>query len=358
MKIIYVCERPYNTYRTLLHAANSDNEMDLVLTNNIEGMEAMCDELRKSGLFGKVYFFNELKHKTFFHPLKMKNNFSIRKFADIKRVAVLAFRLIGGFVDYIKSQRKARHIKLPDGLDFDKYDEIHITDCNSIMNFYLYYKKYDNLIYVEHAKNALSETYPNITYLISLLTKLRLVYGIRGSYRRIRAIEVNKTEGLHPDTKNKEIREIPLESLVDALSTEQKNFIYQIYAKSFKFDFPSDSIIDLFLTTSNLGPVELNMFVHVCKEVIKNHMYDADYIVIKPHPNDRVDYSELSDIYSNVVLLPSSFSAEMFLLSSTLKVRNFIVYESSSTGAFIPAEKCVLIDAEFIDKCRESFPTT
>ena len=354
MKIVYVCERSYNLYRTLLKAVNSSDEIDLVITDNVKGMELMYDELRNSGLFNNVYYFNDLTHKTFVHPLKEEATFSIKRFSDIFSVLKSFFLIIIAFFEYLKSQKKAKYITLPEGLNFDKYDEIYITDCTSILNFYLYHKEYKNLIYVEHAKDALRGKYPAITNILGVFVKLRLIYGIRGSCRHIKAIEVNENRGLVSETKNKKIREVPLSSLLTDVTFEQGEFIYQIYAKSYGLNFPRNSTVDMFLTTPIRAETRERVHVHVCKEVIREYMSDSEYIIIKPHPFDKTDYSEILEIYPNVVITPSCFSAEVFALSSSLRIRKLINIDSSAVDAFNSVDEVVTVGYEFVEKCRET----
>jgi hypothetical protein len=333
-----------------LKAVNSDDEIDLVITENVKGMELMCDELRGSGLFNNVFFFDALKHKTFSHFFNWDNPFSVKSFADFIKVIVSVFYMIGGLFDYFVSQRRARKITLPEGLDFDVYDEIHITDCTSILNFYLYGKKYDNIVYVEHSKDGLQGQPPILANFLYVLVKLRLVYGIRGSCRYISAIEVNENYDLTWETKNKVIREIPIASLLDKVSLENREFIYQIYAKSYNFNFPSDSIIDVYLTTFLVD--ELETSVPLCKEVVRQHMSDADYIVIKPHPSGKADYSDIPKLYPNAVVLPSSFSAEVFALSSTLRIRKLINIDTSIIEVFRSVEEVLTLGHEFVERVR------
>ena len=354
MKIVYICERPYNLFRTLLKAVNSDDEMDIVISNNIRSMDLIVDELSSCGLFNNVFYFNDLRHKQFSHPLKTYKSKSTNKLKSIKRAIVSAFHVVVGFFDYLKSQRKAKHIKLPKGLDFEDYDEIHITDCTSILNFYLYHKKYENLVYVEHAKDALSGNYAKITDFLQIFVKLRIIYGIRGSCRYIKAIEVNKNENLISDTKNKEIREVPLHSLLQNLSIEQKEFIYQLYAKSYNLNFPNNSIIDVFLTTQIDGESDSRVYVYLCNEVIAQFMADSDYIILKPHPNDNTDYSCILEKYPDVVLVPSCFSAEVFSFSSSLKIRKLINIDTSATSVFNSVEEVITLGPEFAEKCRNA----
>ena len=348
MRVIYICERPYNLFRTLLKAVNSNDEMDIMITDNVKGMELMCDELRHCGLFKNVFFFNELKHKTFDYPLRSHNTFGVKSFADFRYVISCIFSIIKGFFNYLRSQRQAKHIKLPHGLDFTKYDEIHLTDCTSIINFYLYHKKFTNLIYVEHGKDALSGHYPRVTDYLTVFVKLRIIYGVRGSCRYIKAIEVNKNENLIKDTRGKEIREIPLDDLIDVLSSEQKDFIYRIYAKSYNFDFSGNSVIDVFLTTSTIWDVPIDLFIPLCRDMIEQHMLDADYIIIKPHPSDSTDYSEIPKLYPNVVLVPASFSAEIFTFNSSLKIRKLINIISTATNMFKSVDEVITLDRDFI----------
>jgi hypothetical protein len=350
MRIVYICERPYNLYRTLLKAVNSDDEMDLVISNNIIGMELMCEELRKSGLFRNVFYFNDLKHKTFSHTINEQAPFAVKSFADFKRVSVSVFYMIAGLFDYFASQRRSRKITLPDGLDFDVYDEIHITDCTSMLNFYVYRKKYNNIVYVEHSKNGIKGTPSILGHFLYVLVKLRLIYGIRGSCRYISAVEVNDGVGLTWEAKGKEIREVPIAKLLDDASLDKREFIYQIYAKSYSLDFPKDSVIDVFLTTYLID--ELETSVRLCEEVVRQHMSDAEHIVIKPHPSAKADYSGIPSIFPNAVVLPSSFSAEVFALSSSLRIRKLINIDTSSLDAFKSVEEILTLGHDFVESVR------
>ena len=332
MKILYVCEKPYNLYRTLAKAVNSNDEQDILLTETTKGMEFMFEELKKSKLFGNVYFFDGYRHSIFHPNVKGIDQFTVERISDIKDHIITFFRMFIAFFDYLKSQRKAKKITLPEGLDIEVYDEIHITDCTSTINFFLYHRKQKNLVYVEHGKNALSGNYFKILDLLIILTKLRIIHGIRGSNRYIKAIEVSDKSNLISDTKGKEIRELSIDKLIGDLSLEQGESIYQLYAKTYNFNFPAESTIDMFMTTRISGELRDEIHVALCEEVIGDFMPDADIIVIKPHPADITDYTPITLKDKRCVIIPPYVSAEVFTLSTSLKIRKLINIDSSAVN--------------------------
>jgi len=348
MKILYVCERPYNLYRTLLKAVNSDEKQDILITETTEGMGTMYNELKNSNLFNNVFYYNEYRHNEFTYILKTRNTLAVKKVSDIKYVFFAIFYMIRGFFDYLTSQRKAKKITLPEGLDIETYDEIHITDSTTIINFYLYHRKSKNLIYVEHAKNSLSGEYTKLLNVLVILAKLRIIHGIRGSNRYIKAIEVNENKNLTSDTKGKEIREVPFDNLVSDLTTQQGEFIYQLYAKSYKFDFQETSVVDMFLTTTINGENRKGVHFALCEEVIAEFMSDADSIIIKPHPKDMEDYTSLIEKDKRCIIIPSCVSAEIFTQSTSLKIRKLIHIDSSSADCFKSTKEIITLGYDYI----------
>jgi len=349
MKIIYICERPYNLLRALLKAVNSTEKPDILITENIKGMEVMCDELKSSKLFNNVYFYDGYRHNTFSHNLKIKKTLAIRKLSDVKYVFSAIYHIIKGFFDYLKSQRISKKITLPEGLILEDYDEIHMTDCTSAVNFYLYHKKYNNLIFVEHGKNALSGEYTKLLDFLKILVKLRIIHGIRGSNRHIKAIEVSENENLTKDTKGKEIREIPFDKLVDDLSAEQGEFIYQLYAKSYKFIFPEASIVDIFLTTTIDGENSKEVHLSLCEVVISDFMSDADVIVIKPHPIDITDYTPITLKDKRCVIMEPCVPAEIFTLSTSVKINTMVHIDSSAEGCYKNINKKITLGYGYLE---------
>jgi len=351
VKILYVCERPYNLFRTLLKAVKcfDDNDKpDILITNYTKGMCDMCNELINSKMFDNVYYFDGYKFKTFIRSIKGMNRFAVEKISDIKDHIISFFYLIGGFFNYIKAQQMAKKITLPEGLDLDKYDEISINDLTSTINFYLYRRKNKNLIYVEHGKNALSGKYLKVLNLHKILTKLRIIPGIRGSNQYVKAIEVSKNKNLISDTKGKEIRELSIDKLVNDLTTEQGEFIYQLYAKSYNFNFPETSIIDMFMTTPIDGETSDNIYISVCEEVIKEFMSGSDIILIKPHPDDRTNYTPIINKNKRCTIIPPYISAEIFTLSTSIKIRKLINIDSSASGYFKSVDEDITLGYKYL----------
>jgi hypothetical protein len=115
-------------------------------------------------------------------------------------------------------------------------------------------------------------------------------------------------------------------------------------------DFPSDSIIDVYLASYFAD--ELKLALPLCNEVIRLHMSDAEHIIIKPHPSSTADYSVIPRSYPNAVVLSSCFSAEIFGLSEALKIRKLIHFGTSAIESFQSVEEIIELGEEFVDECR------
>ena len=60
MQKLFICERPYMLYKTIVKALlNEEDEMDVVLSNHMQGMEKMKEPLENSHLFHRVFFFDD-----------------------------------------------------------------------------------------------------------------------------------------------------------------------------------------------------------------------------------------------------------------------------------------------------------
>lgn len=87
MKILYVCEYPYVLYKVLIKAAlNKEDIMDIIITNRIEEMLNIVENIKKSRLFRNVYIFDlkSLKLKYDMQLYKRQKNVIKQRIYELK----------------------------------------------------------------------------------------------------------------------------------------------------------------------------------------------------------------------------------------------------------------------------------
>jgi len=336
-----------------MRAINSKDEMDIVLVEDIDGMGIMYNELAKCGLFNNVYFFDDVYYRLFNSYIGFSKFYNIKNNSKyIKNIVWHVFVMFKKLFEYIKLQHKSKKINLPEKINLYKYDEIYINDCTSTLNFYLYNKKFKNLIHVEHAQKIM-EPMTIIIILLKLLEKLHITYGLRGTCRFIKALEVSDKNNINPYVnKRKEIRIMSNEELLNNLLIKQREYIYKLYAKAYKFDFLDNLNINVYLT-SNLDEIYNNkknqnaICLSLCENIINEFKDNVDLFIIKPHPRDLTDYS---NIHENVLIIPSCVSAEVFALNKSLKINKLICINTSSSNAFLSVKEKRILGIEYVKK--------
>jgi len=350
MRRLFICERPYPLYRTLLRAIDSDDQIDIVLGNQVDGMEQMYNELVESEIFGNVYFFDDATYKEFVKLTIMEHQQKPQNmFLKLKK---LYLPMIRKFFSYLKLQQKAKYIKFPENLDFDSYDDIYVNDCTSSLNFYLYHKKKE-VICVEHARNVFiifntSEVFSNV---LEFLDRLHISYALRGACRYNKAVEVSEnSKDIYKPLQKKKIIELPLEDLVGKLSDTQKERIFELYRKAYGIPGVESKVVDVVITqplTVDGYVKNMEKQIEVYQKIIDSYSQDSDLILVKPHPRDFADYAKLN---GNIKIVHPCVSSEILAISQSLKIRNAITISSTSVGAFSSAENTVVLTKDYCKK--------
>ncbi len=55
MKKLFICEKPYPLYRTLIRAIKSEDTLDIVISNHVDRMENIIGPIKESRLFHQVF---------------------------------------------------------------------------------------------------------------------------------------------------------------------------------------------------------------------------------------------------------------------------------------------------------------
>lgn len=339
MKRLFICDRQYSLYRTLIKCVNdTDNWNDLLITNVVSGTEKLYPILQKESIFKNVFFYDD----------DLIRKFSKNKGAGLsecRRPLKAARLVVNQLKEYCRHQKESKYIRLPEGLDIKQYEEIYVNDGFSTLVFYLRSQK-KSFICVEHAKNAFQPMLPSWIQTLSnrmmpILDKLGIAYAPRGTSKWVEAIEVNQNCNLRPEVRKKEIREVNIDKLLEAMNDEDKNRIFDIYCKAYGLTLDCSKPVHIILTCPlfNDGVVHSEKDqVEAYKNLIERMIGTYDNVWIKPHPRDTVDYQVY---FPGVPEIDRGISAEILNLSSSLKIAGVYGFITSSMDAFTTAERKV-----------------
>jgi hypothetical protein len=242
-------------------------------------------------------------------------------------------------------------MKLPDELDLKAYDEILANDGVSTINFRLNFQKIPYVV-SEHARGNFKNIVPLhivAVYLTMILDCLNIIVAYSGMSKYVKALEVDRNEKLACYTKHKPIRECRINNLEKALTDEQRNQIYQIYAKAFDLPLYFDREVNLLLT----GPLAHDKAVeseedqiNCYKDAVAQNCDDTMPLLVKPHPRDTVDYSK---VFPDAIVVDKIVSSEVLSLSNSLKINKVVTIYSTSISSFRNAKQLIMLGGEFLD---------
>lgn len=342
MKQLILCERPFMLYKALLKAFNSHDTIDIVLSDHMPGMEKIYTPLTESGIFNKVFYFDDDLYQEYIKDESLSDYVS---FPNILWAWPVKLK------KYFKYQKSARTKKMPIGLDFNDYDEILANDGVSTLNFKLNFEKIPYVV-SEHGRGNFRIKIPIhilAVYLTIILDRLNIIVAYSGSSKYVKAVEVDRNKDLVCYIKRKEIRECRISQLEDNLSGEEKNRIYQIYAQAFDLPLAFTGEVNLLLT----GPLAHDKAVASEQDQLKCY-HDAVYqncdmkkpLLIKPHPRDTVDYHS---IFPDAIIINRLISSEVLSFCESLKIDKAVTIYSTSISSFRNAKELVILDSDFLN---------
>ena len=331
MKKLFICEKPYPLYRTLIRAIKSEDTLDIVISNHVDGMENIIEPIKESKLFHQVFFYDDKNY------LKFYQYGTAREYSKFPKGIFISIRKL---MKYIELQKKAKNICLPEGLEIDSYDEIYVNDASSSIMLYLFHQKKE-VIWVEHARNIyqikIDLPFRVGFQIMKYLEKLHILYALHGVSKYVKAIEVTENKNLISLIKKKEIRELDILKVLEKRTEEEKDVIFQIYCKAYQVEIPENKKVGMLLTTNlyedNLVKTKEEQR-QVFQEIIEQEMKELDYVIVKPHPRDTMNYEGIS---KRAVVVPGVFSAEIFNLSKKLYFEKVFAIRSTSIHAFSKA---------------------
>lgn len=279
---IYICLTYYHTLITVVKAILSGEKYDLYLANNIPNYEDLRERLESSNLFNCIYEYKEADIDMEMAPILAKTsdrwkNYAIRYFlpaiyekyatVDLQQYAdIYLYHDISQVGKYLIIKKFKFHL-LEDALDYFKY-------------FDQYYKVSPKVYKPGKVKYWLKCNLP-----IGLLKW--------GTAPDIIDIEVNDIDGIK--IRKDKVFQVPRKELFGALSEEQKRYVYQIFASGKNIDANQGRAVLLCtqpLYTAHFVDTEEEQ-LRVFESVVKEYREKGYYVVLKPHPRDLLDYSEI-----------------------------------------------------------------
>lgn len=343
MKQLVLCERPFMLYKAILLAMNNKGDViDIVLSNHMPGLEKMYHPLLESKIFNRVYYFDDYLYQDY---IKKE---SIIDYVRFPKILWTWPRKLGR---YLKYQKKACKLELPKGLDLYGYDEILANDGVSAFNLILFRKKIGHIV-SEHGRGNFRNKVPLhivAVYLSMFLDKWNIVAAYSGMSKYVTELEVDRNEDLACYTKRKKIRECRMNDLEQALTPDEAERVYQLYALAYGLPEVYTEEADLLLT----GPLAHDRVVeseqdqiNCYKDAVALNSTGGRKLIIKPHPRDPMDYRK---IFPDALIVDPIVSSEVLSLSNTLCIDKVITVYSTSVSSFKKVNQIVVLGGQFLD---------
>lgn len=343
MKKLIICERPFMLYKALLlQLNNEDQDIDVVLSNHMPGLEKMYAPLKNEHIFSDVFYFADDLYQEYIKDDKM---------SDFVEFPNILFSWPKKFIKYKSYQKKAIELPLPDGLDLKKYDEIIAIDGVSTINFHL---NHDKIPYVvsEHGRGNFRNKVPLhilAVYISIILDRLNLAVAYSGMSKYVKAVEVDSKENLVGYIKKKPIRECRISDLENSLSKEKKDRLYRIYAEAFNMPKEYKEEVNLLLT----GPLAVDKIlasendqINCYKDAVETNCGRDELLIVKPHPRDTVCYDK---VFPDAIIIDKVVTSEILSFCENLRINKVITIYSTSLASFRNAKDVVMLGDSFLN---------
>ena len=343
MKQLILCERPFMLYKAILKALTQNDTIDIVLSNHMPGLEKMYQPLVESGFFAHVYYFDDVPYQDYIRDEQL---------ADYVKFPNILWAWPKKLARYFKYQKLARKASVPEGLDLHSYDEILANDGVSTMNFKLNFEKIPYVV-SEHGRGNFKNKYPLhilAVYISIVLDYFNIIVAYSASSKYVKEVEVDRNEDLVCYIKNrKKVRECRVNDFEAALTEEEKDKIYGLYAKAYDLPEKYDEEVNLLLTgpLANYGVLNsVEDQLQCYTDAVNQYCDTSKRLIIKPHPRDDVDYTEC---FPNAVIINPIVSSEVLSFCSTLKIDKVITIYSTSVSSFRRARDMIVLGDSFLD---------
>ena len=341
---IYVCHTYYHVYiaalKELAQQKKTPDKASLILSTMSNDFGSLAERAEKSGLFEKVYLYDE-KKDDFFPELKKYHT-------DHGNILVnMLYRIL-----YTKKLGKLQEPFIP--VDFHQYRDIYVFCDSDPIGYYLSYKK----IYyhaVEDGLNCIS-SYDTARYsnrghfaLKAWMAAHNLIFIENGYSKYCLDMEVNDISILpYPLKKN---IEKPRTELTDSLTGKDKQVLVALFMENWNEikeqinSFPAGTPKMLLLSEPLCSlPVREQIFKDIVATYGKNHV-----VLIKPHPRDELDYKK---IFPEHIVIEGKFPMEILNFLPGIYFDR-VVSVFTMTDAIQFAGETIYLGEDFMDKYED-----
>lgn len=287
---IYAVSTYYHTYIACVKQLVYRENADILVTGYIPESGLLAQRLRESGLFGAVYCVDNPREYVPANRVDMVLHLHKRNAQMIEPFLPVDFRdyeTVNIFHDdtwvahYLKD-RRIRYRLIEDGLDSLK----HIMDTS--------------FAYMARQKGAVS----------LIKRRLGIGYVFNGCDPLTTQVEVNDKNGvIVARCAEKKLVEAPREELFSRLADDDIEVLKRVFSREVPRIDPSRTVL---LLTQPLcvddERISRGEQADMYRRLVSEELADGDVLVIKPHPRDIVDYSE---VFPDAVILNKNMPAEM-----------------------------------------------
>lgn len=343
---IYVCHTYYHVYVACLKEfflpKEKQGKADLVLSTMSNDFGNLKERAGRSGIFEEVFMFEEKSAESFpvlekYH--KDRGNIVINMLARIK---------------YTKMLGRLQEPYIP--VDFKEYKEIYVFCDSDPIGYYLSYKK----IYYHAVEDGLNclETYDTARYdnrghfgLKAWMAAHNLIFIQNGYAKYCLDMEVND-KSILPYPIDKQIEQ-PRAELAEHLTDADKDVLIHMFIENMdelqrKLDIGAqDKVLVLSEPLCDLE-TRKRIFTDVINEYGEIDGHRAQ-ILIKPHPRDILDYTE---VFPEHIVVNGMFPMEIMNFIPGLRFRR-VVSVFTVPNAIQFADEIVYLGEDFMDKYEE-----
>lgn len=343
---IYVCHTYYHVYVACLKEfflpKEKQGKADLVLSTMSNDFGNLKERAGRSGIFEEVFMFEEKSAESFpvlekYH--KDRGNIVINMLARIK---------------YTKMLGRLQEPYIP--VDFKEYKEIYVFCDSDPIGYYLSYKK----IYYHAVEDGLNclETYDTARYdnrghfgLKAWMAAHNLIFIQNGYAKYCLDMEVND-KSILPYPIDKQIEQ-PRAELAEHLTDADKDVLIHMFIENMdelqrKLDIGAQEKV--LVLSEPLCDLETRkrIFTDVINEYGEIDGHRAQ-ILIKPHPRDILDYTE---VFPEHIVVNGMFPMEIMNFIPGLRFRR-VVSVFTVPNAIQFADEIVYLGEDLMDTYEE-----
>lgn len=322
MKCLYLCSTYYHTLISILKCIDSNNINDIAVMGYIEKGQILSKKISESNYCRTSFYLPLIEPKTKLESLFWQKFYSVRRVEDECEVDFKSYDEIYCFMDATCYAKYLKDAHINYFLIEDSYDVFKIIDKSRFAFMLTYdYPLFRKLINIFFPNN-----FHNYKYFLDS--------------NEIEGIEVNSKEGivLKEDTRVKELPRVMLFNKINKYNIEK---ILRIYLDD--TSFLNNEHIALVLTYCFYNDNQLKNDLEqkeLYKKVVKLYQDDGFNVIIKPHPRDKVDYSDI--LHVNV--LDKNFPSELIKYIDKGNIERYISIFSTATKSY-PEEKVDFFDS-------------